>query len=151
MRAIYACMGRLWIAGATLIMAMAAAMMPAAAGDGPIADLKIWCGDAAKMIADKDTDKFFDSFVFASGHLVDRPTVAQAFSSLAPGLARQGDAVSESFLLQKDYGDSFSRVWFLVQYEKGNLFLRCEGAKRGEGWIVNSFIYNSEASKVDLP
>ncbi len=138
--------------GAALAAAMLAGPTPsAAAGDGPIADPKIWCGDAAKLIADKDTEKFIDSFVFASGYLVDRPSVAQAFAALAPALTQEGAALPPEFLLEKNYGDSFSRVWFLLQFEKGILFLRCEGAKRGKSWIIISVSYDSASTNIALP
>jgi hypothetical protein len=152
MRMISAGVGRLWAFGAALGLAISAAPSPSlATADGPIADPKIWCGEAAKTISDKDTEKFIDSFVFAAGHLIDRPTAAQAFAALGPALAREGEALSPSFLLEKAYGDSFSRTWFLIQFENGPLFMRCEGIKRGKGWLINSVIYNNESDKVSLP
>jgi len=150
--AISAGMRRLRASGAALVLAMLAGPAPLlAAGDGPIADPKLWCDDAAKMIADKDTEKFFDSFVFASGHLVDRPTVEQAFAGLAPALTREGESLSHSFLLEKDYGEAFSRVWFLVQFDNGLLFMRCEGARRGKGWTIISVVYDNKSNAVFLP
>src|SRR5215813_9051228 len=138
--------------GAALAAATLAAPAPSpAAGDGPIADPKIWCGDVAQFIANKDTEKFIDSFVFGSGYLVDRPSVAQAFAALAPALTQEGTGLPPEFLLEKNYGETFSRVWFLVAFEKGFLFLRCEGVKRGKGWIINSVTYDSTSSNVALP
>ena len=49
-----ACFGRLRAFGAALVLAMLAGPAPSpAAGDGPIADPKIWCGDVARLIADR--------------------------------------------------------------------------------------------------
>jgi hypothetical protein len=144
--------GRLRDAGAALVVGMFAAVPSLAhAAEGPLADPKVWCGSAAKMIADKDTDGFIDSFVFASDRLVDRPSVEQAFAALAPALAREGEALSHSFLTRKDYGEAFSRVWYLVQFEKGLIFLRCEGAKRGAAWFIFSVTYDSASNAVNLP
>ena len=134
------------------MLALLAAPAPSlAAADGPIADPKIWCGEAAKAISDKDTEKFIDSFVFAAGRLIDRPSAAQAFAALGPALARGGEALSTSFLQEKTYGDSFSQVWFLLQFDSGPLFMRCEGAKRGKGWIIISVTYDNQSDKVHLP
>ncbi len=150
--AISAGMRRLGASGAALVLAMLAGLAPSlAARDGPVADPKLWCGEAAKMIADKDTEKFIDSLVFASNRLIDRPRAAQAFAALAPALAREGEALSHSFLLEKDYGEAFSRVWFLVQFDNGLLFMRCEGAKRGKGWIISSVTYDDKSNDVNLP
>jgi hypothetical protein len=136
-----------------LVLAILGGQAPsvALAADGPIADPKLWCGNAAEMIADKNTEGFIDSFVFASGRLIDRPTVEQVFASLAPALAREGEALGHDFLLQKDYGDVLSRVWYLVQFENGLIFLRCEAAKRGNGWLVFSVNYDSRSDNVSLP
>jgi hypothetical protein len=123
----------------------------ALAADGPIADPKLWCSKAAEMIAEKNTEGFIDSFVFASDRLIDRPTVEQVFAALGPALAREGEALWHNFLVQKDYGDVLSRVWFLVQFENGLLFLRCEAAKRGNGWLIFSVNYDSRSDNVGLP
>jgi hypothetical protein len=153
MPAMSACMRRLGASAGALVLAMLAgpAASPAAAGDGPVADPKLWCGNAAKMIGDKDTEKFMDSFVFASNRLIERANVAQAFAALAPALAREGEFIASDFLAEKTYGESFSRVWFLIQFDNGLLFLRCEGAKRGKGWIIYSVTYDSAANNVNLP
>jgi len=136
-----------------LFVAIIAAFCPcnATAANGPIADPKKWCGDAAEMIANGAIDKFFDAFVFAGGGLVDRPTVAQGFSSLQPFLARVGGSRSQDFLRETDYENAFSRVWYLVQFDRGVLFLRCEAARYGDAWILTSFSYDSNSEKVGLP
>jgi hypothetical protein len=110
---------RLRACGAAFVLATSAGLIPslAVAADGPIADTKVWCGEAAKMIGDKDTQKFFDSFVFASGGLIDRPSVEQAFASLPPALSREGAFISGDFLVEKAYGETLSRAWFLIQFE----------------------------------
>lgn len=153
MGTISSCMTRLRGSIAALIFGMLGGLVPlvALAADGPIADPKLWCGNAAKMIADKNTEGFIDSFVFASGRLIDRPIVEQVFAALAPALAREGEALWYDFLLQKDYGDVLSRVWFLVHFENGLLFLRCEAAKRGNGWLIFSVNYDSRSDNVSLP
>lgn len=149
------CMRLLQVCHVALVVGVIAGLVPAAspeaAPEGPITDTKVWCGNAAKLLGDKDAEKFMDDFVFASGHLVDRATVAQVFGSLAPALAREGAFLSSDFLIEKKYGDSFSRVWFLIHFENGLLFLRCEGARRGKGWIINSVTYDSVANNVNLP
>jgi len=144
---------RLRACGAAFVLATSAGLIPslAVAADGPIADTKVWCGEAAKMIGDKDTQKFFASFVFASGGLIDRPSVEQAFASLPPALSREGAFISGDFLVEKAYGETLSRAWFLIQFENGLLFLRCEGAKRGNGWIIVNVTYDNQADNVRLP
>jgi len=121
------------------------------AADGPIADPKKWCGDVAGMIADGAVDKFFDAFRFATGGLVDRPTIAQGFASLQPSLAREGAARSHDFIREIDYEQAFTRIWYLLQFDRGFLFLRCEAARFGNAWIITEFTYADDAEKIGLP
>jgi len=136
-----------------LIIGILATISPSKsiAANGPIEDPKKWCGDTAEMIADGAVDKLFDAILLASGNLVDRPTIAQDFSSLQPALARLGPSRSHDFLHETDYEQAYTRIWYLVQFDKGFIFVRCEAAKYGDAWILSSFYYNNSPDKVGLP
>ena len=117
----------------------------------PIVDPKQWCGDEAQLVGDKDFDKMLDAAVAASGGLIDEENAAQLFAQLAPLLKREGALRLNEFLLQQDYGKSFTRIWYLVFFDTGPIFIRCDMINLGTSWIVQGLSFQSTADGIRLP
>ena len=137
----------------TLGIGVAAAIVPlrSAAMDSTIEDPKQWCGAVAQLVGDKATDKLLDVIVAAAGGLTDRASMEQATAALPRLLAREGAFRLQDFLLRRDYGSSFSRIWFLVVFETGPVFIRCDVMKVGTNWTLQGFSFNTNADAAGLP
>jgi hypothetical protein len=138
---------------ATLGIGIAVALVPlrSAGMESTIEDPKQWCGAVAQLVGAKASDKVVDVIVAAAGGLTDRPSMELATAALPRLLAREGAFRLQDFLLKRDYGSSFSRIWFLVVFETGSVFIRCDVIKVGTNWTLQGFSFNTNADAAGLP
>jgi hypothetical protein len=125
--------------------------LSAGAADGPISDPKEWCGELTQAIAEKNTDKMLD--MLASGAIIhiEKLDAAQALSAIRTLLPREGEFRSSDFLFEQHYGQSFARFWYIVVFEKGVLFIRCEAIRSGQSWGVLGLSFETSADGIKLP
>jgi hypothetical protein len=130
----------------------AALVAPRSAGmESTIEDPKQWCGAVAQLVGAKASDEVVDAIVAAAGGLTDRPSMELATAALPRLLAREGAFRLQDFLLKRDYGSSFSRIWFLVVFETGSVFIRCDVIKVGTNWTLQGFSFDTNADAAGLP
>jgi hypothetical protein len=123
----------------------------AAASDGTISDPRQWCGEFTQTVADKNTDKMLDMLVAGAMATTAKLDVAQGFSSIPPLLARAGQFRSSEFLLERAYGKSLVRLWYMLLFERGAVFVRCEEVKIAEKWAVLGVSFQTMPQGIDLP
>src|SRR5262249_50044160 len=121
------------------------------AGDGTISDPKSWCEQVAQTVADKDNDKMMDIFVAATMTPVSKADAAQGFSAIPSLLAREGNFRLTDFLAEKDYGTSLVRLWYMVLFDNGPVFMRCELIKPTGKWAVHGVFFQTDLTKIDIP
>jgi hypothetical protein len=130
---------------------LAATGQARAAGDGTIADPKQWCADFSQKVADKDNEGMLDLMVAGAIAPLGKADAAQAFSAMPPLLAREGAFHSTTFLLERDYGSSLVRLWYMVLFENGPVFVRCEAAKIADKWALLGVYFQTSPADINLP
>jgi hypothetical protein len=138
------------LVGMTLVLISWAASC-SAASDGTISDPKLWCEQFAQTIADKDNDKMLEVFLAATMTPVAKADAAQGFSAIPPLLAREGEFRLTDFLAERDYGKSLVRLWYMVLFDHGPVFMRCELVKPVEKWAVHGVFFQTDLKQIDLP
>jgi|KBSSwiStaDraftv2_1062776.scaffolds.fasta_scaffold1289490_1 hypothetical protein len=116
-----------------------------------ITDPRQWCDDATRLLADKSVVELIDKLANDSNGWSEKSLVAEHMAGLGPILTRAGRLVSHDFLAERRYGDVLVRLWYLLVFEKGAMYFRCEVIKFKDHWTPDGFRFESEPEKIGLP
>ena len=138
--------------GAALAVAMLtlACSIPHAAADN-VSDPKRWCDDATKLVADKSILELIDRMAGDSNGWLEKSVAAQYLAGLSPVLSRAGKNLSSDLLAERRYGEALARFWYILVFEKGAFYFRCEAIKYGDHWVPVGVHFQSDPSLVGLP
>ncbi|HEY4161562.1 MAG TPA: hypothetical protein VGM59_00780 [Dongiaceae bacterium] len=122
---------------------------PAIAEEG-ISDPKAWCGELTDLMAASKTSEMGQMFETGSRGAINPSGTAITLGSLQ-SLMQSGEIRLKSFLVEKMYGDSFVREWYMIVVDREPVFVRCSFIKYDETWQFTNVDFDSKADNVGLP
>ena len=143
-------MSRLFGAAVAVVAVTLARSIPVAEAE-VVSDPRQWCDDATRLLGDKSVVELIDRLANDSNGWSEKSVVAEHLAGLGPILARMGKLVSHDFLAERRYGDVLVRLWYLLVFEKGALYFRCEVIKFKDHWTPDGFRFESEPERIGLP
>ena len=80
-----------------------------------------------------------------------RTAAATYFAGIAAAIKGAGAHLSTDVIAEKRTGDILNQFWFLLAFQHGISFVRCDMVKINNAWIVDGVDIQSDANKVGLP
>jgi hypothetical protein len=133
------------------ILVDAAHPVRTARADQNITDPQSWCEGVAQLVGNKEIDKLVAEVTDSSRGTLRSEDIAQTVAPMGPFLARLGQLWSIENLGYRHYGTRVTRAWYVVNFDKAAVFVRCQLVLGDDVWTLAEFFFHTNPDMVAAP
>lgn len=122
-----------------------------ASADDRIDDPKQWCTDFMAVLSRGVQDDIATMFVHGAGGRMPESAAQQYFAAIAAAVKAAGAHLSTDVIAERKSGSVVDQFWFMLAFQHGISFTRCDMVKVSNNWIIDGIDIQSDAGKVGLP
>jgi len=114
-----------------------------------ISDPKSWTDNFVRLVAARDTGHVMNALVEATEKKPE--DLKLALAQLLEILPKLGEISASDLIGQREWGKSLVMYWYYLDFKHKVVIVSLRLGKRGDGWKLNQFNWNTDIEKADLP